>query len=130
MVDKLGAQQIDGGCGMGGWLYGDYNGSGLCSHSDGSTTQWAYIGLKVKLPVVRIVAVNNRHKYRIADNLINNQRGDGASGYRSSSGRGDFKLTGGALVGARLGIHQFNRNDGAVAFPGNSGYSRSRLRQS
>ena len=63
--------------------------------------------------------------------FINNQRGDGGAGYRSSSGRGDFKLTGGSLVAARwLGIHQFNENDGAQAFPGHSGFSRGRLRQS
>ena len=39
-------QQIDGGCGKGGWLYGDFNGNGSCGHSDASTSQWAYIGLE------------------------------------------------------------------------------------
>jgi hypothetical protein len=138
MVDQLGAQQIDDNnqltCpGAGGWLYQDYNGCGPAAHSDGSSTQWAYIGLES----AEIgggpygVFVNNRHKYRIAQNLIRNQRGDGGAGYRSTSGRGDFKLTGGALVGARwLGIHAFGRDDGAVAFPGWTNYSRGTLRQS
>jgi hypothetical protein len=133
-ADKLGAQQIDGGCSRGGWIYGDYDGSAACNVSDASTTQWAYIGLESAEIAGGPygVFVNNRHKYRIADNLINNQRGDGGAGYRSSSGRGDFKLTGGSLVGARwLGIHQFNTNDNAVAFgAGHSGFTRSRLRQS
>ena len=46
MADKLGAQQIDGGCARGGWIYGDYNGSAGCGTSDSSTAQWAYIGLE------------------------------------------------------------------------------------
>ena len=133
MVDQLGAQQIDCGDGEGGWLYGDFNGCGNAGHSDASTTQWSYIGLESAEIAGGPygVFVNNRHKYRIAQNLIRNQRGDGAAGYRSSSGRGDFKLTGGSLVGARwLGIHQFGTNDGALAFPGRSNHSRGTLRQS
>ncbi len=131
MADQLGAQQIDGGCARGGWIYGDYDGSAGCNTSDASTSQWAYIGLEsaeiAGSPYG--VFVNNKHKYRIADNLINNQRGDGGAGYRSSSGRGDFKLTGGSLVAARwLGIHQFNSNDGATAFARQSGFSRGALR--
>ena len=132
MVDTLGAQQIDGGCSEGGWIYGDWSGAGGCHVSDASTSQWAYIGLESAEIAGGSygVIVNNRHKYRIATNLINNQRGDGGAGYRSNSGRGDFKLTGGSVVGARwLGIHRFNRNDGARAFA-DSGFSRGRLRQS
>ncbi len=132
MVDKVGYQQIDGGCGNGGWLYGDFNGAGSCGHSDGSTSQWSYIGLEAaEVSGGRFgVFVNNRHKYRIADNLVRNQRGDGGAGYRSNSGRGDTKLTGGALVGSRwLGIHTFNRNSGQDIFRQYSDFSEGRLRQ-
>ena len=136
-VDLMGAQQIDGGrgnCSNGGWLYSDFNGGGSCGHSDGSTTQWAYIGLESAAVAGEAsgVFVNNRHKYRIANNLIRGQRGGNpahGTGYRNSSGRGDLKLTGGALVGARwLGLHTFNINDGVVPFPGESDFTRGRLR--
>ncbi|MEE2787442.1 MAG: PKD domain-containing protein [Myxococcota bacterium] len=133
MVDLLGSHQIDLNCSKGGWLYQAYSSDGRCHHSDGSTSQWAYIGLESAEIAGGPygVIVNNRHKYRIADNLINNQRGDGAAGYRSDSGRGDFKLTGGSVVGARwLGIHQFSSNDGSTAFRGQSGYTKGRLRDS
>jgi hypothetical protein len=137
LADQLGAQQIDGGCGKGGWLYGDFNGNGSCGHSDGSTTQWAYIGLESAEVIGESrsnqdprygIIVNNRHKYRIADNLVRNQRGDWGAGYRSSSGRGDFKLTGGAFVGARwLGLHTFNRGDGTRPWS-HTDFTRDRLR--
>jgi hypothetical protein len=134
MTDQLGYQQIDGGCSEGGWIYDDRNGAEGCSVSDGSTSQWAYIGLESAEIAGGPygVFVNNRHKYRIASNLINNQRAvDGGAGYRSSSRIGDLKLTGGALVGARwLGVHQFQRGDDTVAFPNRSPYTRDRLRQS
>ena len=144
MVDALGYQQIDSGrpanhhsrdsqdCSEGGWIYGDINGGRHCGVSDGSTSQWAYIGLEsAEVAGGRFgVFVNNRHKYRIAENLIKNQRGDGGSGYRNSSGRGDFKLTGGALVAARwLGVHRFSRGDNVVPFPNESPVTRDRLRQ-
>ena len=136
MVDKLGGQQIDGAmdhCSMGGWLYNDWNGNGHhCGWSDGSTTQWAYIGLESAAVAGEQfgVFVNNRHKYRIGNNLVRNQRGDGGAGYRSNSGRGDLKLTGGAIVGSRwLGVHTFNRNDNTNPFPNEQSYSRGRLRE-
>ncbi len=131
-VDYLGYQQYDGGCARGGWLYGTANGSGSCSASDGSTSQWAYIGLESSEIAGGPygIFVNNRHKYRIADNLVRNQRGDGGAGYRSTSGRGDLKLTGGSFVGARwLGIHQFARDDDRDIFTRYSDFSAGRLRQ-
>lgn len=132
LVDKIGYQQIDGDCGMGGWLYGDFHGNGSCGHSDGSTTQWAYIGLESSEIAGGPygVFVNNRHKYRIGNNLVNNQRGDGGAGYRSTSSRGDTKLTGGSLVGSRwLGLHTFNRNSGRDIFHQYGSFSEGRLRQ-
>ena len=66
------------------------------------------------------VVVNNRHKYRIAANLARNQQGDGGAGYRSNSGSGDLKLTGGSLVAARWLKFNTFPNDGTKPF-GNSG---------
>ena len=56
---------------------------------DLSTTQWAYIGLESAEVAGSPygVFVNNRHKYRIADNLIRNQRGDNGGAYRTSDSR-------------------------------------------
>ena len=103
MVDYLGYQQIDSGCGKGGWYYHAYDGSGSCGASDLSTTQWAYIGLESAEVAGGPygVFVNNRHKYRIADNLINNQQGDGGGAYDNNGGKSDLKLTGGQLLAAR-----------------------------
>ncbi len=131
-VDYLGYEQIDAGCSGGGWYYYRASGSRHCGYSDGSTSQWAYIGLESAEVAGGPygVIVNNLHKYRIVNNLINNQNGDGGSGYRNSSGRSAFQLTGGAFVAARwLGAHQFASNDNAVAFPGTPAYdSRGRAR--
>lgn len=121
MADLMGSMQIDGGCSLGGWIYNHYNGSAGCGTSDGSTSQWAYIGLESAEIAGGPygVFVNNRHKYRIAGNLLTNIRSDGGSGYRNNSGKGDVKLTGGLLVGSRwLGVHTFRENDGTTAFPG------------
>ena len=131
MTDFLGYQQYDGGCAQGGWLYDSANGAGGCGNSDGSTSQWAYIGLESAevngAPFG--VFVNNRHKFRIAENLVNNQSGLGGARYRSSDGQSNYQLTGGAFVGARwLGVHLMNRGDAAVAFPGYSQFTRDRLR--
>ncbi len=132
LVDKVGYQQIDGGCGHGGWLYGDFNGNGSCGTSDASSTQWAYIALESSEIAGGPygVFVNNRHKYRIGNNLVRNQRGDGGAGYRSTSGRGDTKLTGGSMVGARwLGIHTMNRNSGTDIHRQYGEFTEGRLRQ-
>lgn len=149
LVDQLGYAQIDGPApdinrieggrnrdtrsGMGGWYYDTLQGNYSGSYSDSSTTQWAYIGFESAEIAGGPygVFVNNRHKYRIANNLVNNQRADNAAGYRSTGvDYGDIKLTGGALVAARwLGIHTFAANDGTVPFPNESAYSRGRLRQ-
>jgi hypothetical protein len=138
MTDYLGYMQFDGGCALGGWLYTAANGASACGNSDGSTSQWAYIGLESAevngAPFG--VFVNNRHKYRIASNLVNNQTGTGGSSYRSG-GSDNFQLTGGAFVGARwLGVHMFQRGDNTAAFPtyainyvNNAAYTRDRLRQ-
>lgn len=132
LADQIGAQQIDGGCGKGGWLYGDFNGNGACSASDASTSQWSYIGLESAEIAGEPygVIVNNRHKFRIADNLVRNQMGDGGAGYRSSSSRGDTKLTGGSMVGSRwLGLHTFNANSNRDIFGAYSDFTEGRLRQ-
>ncbi len=109
MVDYLGAMQYDGGCASGGWLYSTPGGAtGACDKSDASTSQWAYFGLEGADSVGQRsgVVVNNRHKYRVADNLALNQRLDGGAAYRTSSPTSNFQLTGGAIMGARwLGLH-------------------------
>ena len=138
MADYLGYMQFDGGCAMGGWLYTAADGVGACSSSDGSTTQWAYIGLESAevngAPYG--VFVNNRHKYRIASNLVNNQAGTGGAAYRSGQ-TDNFQLTGGAFVASRwLGLQNFARGDLTAAWPGyavnyanNAAYTKDRLRQ-
>ena len=133
MTDLLGYQQYDGGCAQGGWLYDTANGAGGCGNSDSSTSQWAYIGFES----AEInggpfgVFVNNRHKFRIAENLVNNQHpAGGGSQYRSGENRSNFQLTGGAFVAARwLNVHQMARGQNTVAFPGYSQFTRDRLRQ-
>ena len=66
--------------------------------------------------------MDNLHKYRIADNLVHNQQGDGGSGYRSNHSPGDAKLTGGALVAARwLKFNNFP-DDGTKPFGGDGAY--------
>ncbi len=134
MVDYLGYQQIDGGDANGGWLYTAFNGPGGLGDSDASTSQWAYIALDAAETAGRQhgVIVNNRHKYRIADNLVKNQRGNGGAAYRSSTAAHNFQLTGGAIVAARwIGLQNFDVNDGNVAFPGYTSfnYTKGRLRK-
>ena len=119
-TDLLGYAQYDGACAMGGWLYGVANGAGDCNASDASTSQWAYIGLESAEIAGGPygVFVNNRHKYRIAANMLGNIRADGGAGYRSTGAIGDLKLTGGAIVASRwLGAHLFADNDATIAFP-------------
>ena len=131
LVDGIGDNQIDGGCSKGGWLYHHFNGDGSCSSGDSSTSQWMYIGLESAEIAAGPydVFVNNRHKYRIADFMISNIRGDGGSVYRSSQGRSNLQLTGGALVAHRwMETHHMSRGDGTVPFPDQSGYTRDQLR--
>ena len=53
--------------------------------------------------------MTNHHKYRIVDHLVNNQKSDGGSAYRTSHTNSDFKLTGGAINASRwLGFHRFS----------------------
>ncbi len=133
LVDYMGANQIDGGCGKGAWLYHDHHGDGNCSTGDGSSTQWAYIGLESSEIAGGPygVFVNNRHKYRIADNLLNNQQADGGGAYRSSYGATNFQITGGAFVASRwLDVHHMSRGDGRVPYPNDSGINADRLRHS
>ena len=117
----------------GGWHYGARNGSYGCSTMDLSTTQWAYIGLESAEVAGSPygVFVNNRHKYRIADNIISNQRGDGGGAYRSSEGGSNLMITGGSLLAARwLGTHNMSKNSNADPFPVQSSRSYSELRAS
>jgi hypothetical protein len=147
-TDYMGAMQVDGGSQSGVWCYADRGCGGANPVpifnsddtwvADGSTSQWAYIGLESAevngAPFG--VFVNNRHKYRIASNLVNNQTGTGGASYRSG-GSDNFQLTGGAFVAARwLGVHMFQRGDNTAAFPtyainysNNAAYTRDRLRQ-
>jgi hypothetical protein len=137
MADFLGYMAYDGGCANGGWLYSAANGNGACGSSDGSTSQWAYIGLESAevngAPFG--VFVNNRHKYRIASNLVHNQAATGGAAYRTGNAS-NFQLTGGAFVAARwLGIHTFQRGDLGTPWPAyafnysnNAAYTRDRMR--
>jgi PKD repeat protein len=119
VVDFVGAIQIDGGTGIGGWYYHYINGGADCVYNDGSTTQWALVGLESAEVAGRPfgVIVNNRHKYRVAESLIRMIGADGSAGYRCGY-TDNFQLTGGAILGSRwLGMHQFDVNDGTVPFP-------------
>ncbi|MCB9547572.1 MAG: PKD domain-containing protein [Myxococcales bacterium] len=143
LADYLGAQQIDGGSQSGTWCYADRGCSGANPvpvfntddtwQADGSTMQWAYIGLESAAVAGEPfgVYIPNRIKYRIANGIVSNQRADGGAAYRTAEAGSNFQLTGGAFVAARwMGLHTFRRGEGAVAFPGWSGYTRDRLRQS
>lgn len=137
VADGVGYGQYDEGCARGGWLYevtnwgnGNANGGPPCNHSDGSTTQWAYIGLESAEIAGGPygVFVTNRHKYRIADNLINNQAGDGGGTYRSGDARGDLKLTGGSVVASRwLGAHLMPNNN-TIPYPNDSNVTHAQLK--
>ena len=127
LTDYLAARQVDCG-GGGGWYYDDENGCAGANKSDSSSTQWAYIGLEsAEIAGGPFgVIVDNLHKYRIADNLVHNQQGDGGSGYRSSHCPGDAKLTGGALVAARwLKFNNFP-DDGTKPFGGDEAYGNKK----
>lgn len=132
-TDYLGSMQIDGGEANGCWYYHEVDGGLSHSYCDGSTNAWAFIGME-SAEVAGApfgVYVPSRIKYRIANAMISNQRGDGGAAYRSSYAGSSFQLTGGMFVASRwMGVHRFNRGEGAVAFPGYSGYTRDRLRQS
>jgi PKD repeat protein len=131
LVDYLGYQQIDGGCGNGGWYYGSTDGNGSCGASDLSTTQWAYIGLESAEIAGGPygVFVNNRHKYRIANTFVRNQQSDGGAAYDNNGGRSDHKLTGGQLLAGRwLGAHKMSRTSNSTPFSGKSDHSQSTLR--
>lgn len=130
LVDYLGYQEIDGGCGKGGWYYGATDGDAGCHASDLSTTQWAYIGLESAeiAGAPYGVFVNNRLKYRIADNLVNNQQGDGGGAYDNRGGNSDLKLTGGQLLASRwLDAHNMG-NSNNDPFPNESGHSYRTLK--
>ena len=130
VVDFLGAIQIDGGTGIGGWYYDYINGAADCVYNDGSTTQWALVGLESADIAGRPygVLVNNRHKYRVAESLIRMVGADGSSGYRCGY-TDNFQLTGGAILGSRwLDIHTMALGDGVVPFPNESGQTRNNLR--
>lgn len=144
MVDFLGQQQIDYGSGYGSWYYHDVphadewppNGNiaraGQDAHfMDLSTTQWAFVGLDgvEETGSDFNVIVNNRHKYRIAEQLVLNQTGDGGGCYANNYSTPDLKLTGGSLLGSRwLGFHNFQPGDASIPFPGYSRYSASQFR--
>ncbi len=136
MSDFLGYMQVDGGVANGGWEYTAYNGAGGACEMDLSTAQWAYVGMESAEVAGAAfgVFVANRHKYRMADNMIANQeRGvnDGGGAYRTCDAVSNYQLTGGSILSARwMNTHNFAANDNTVAFPGYSGYTRGRLRQS
>ena len=140
MADLLGAMQIDGGCAGGGFYYNRLDGDYSCGYSDGSTSQWGYIGLEsVEFAGKQLVGrafdvfVSNRHKYRIANNLMANQQGDGGSAYRNSgdiSGGQNMQLTGGAFVGARwLATNVMGAADNSIPFAPYSNHTAAQLRQ-
>jgi PKD repeat protein len=145
-TDYLGLMQVDGGTQSGAWCYRErgcnanvadanpvYNyDSNDTWDGDGSTMQWAYIGLESAAVAGESfsVYVPNRIKYRIANALVSNQRGDGGSAYRTAEVGSNFQLTGGAFVAARwLGVHTMPAG-AQVAFPGWSNHSRDTLRNS
>lgn len=132
LVDYLGYQQADSGCANGGWYYGAVD-SGDCRYSDLSTTQWAYIGMESAEVAGGPygVFVNNRQKYRIANNIVTNQQGDGGGAYDNRRwGTSDLKLTGGQLLAARwLDLQNMSTTSNSTPFPNESGHSYRTLRQ-
>ncbi len=133
LTDWLAYMQIDGGCGKGGWYYTAQNGSPSCGRMDASTAQWGYIGLESAEVAGGPygVIVSNTHKYKLAYNIVRNQR-SGGTAYRTGSGSHapNTQLTGGAFVAARwLGIHRFDPNDGSRPFPQSSEYTAGQMRQ-
>ncbi len=123
LTDWMGYMQIDGGCSTGGWYYTAFDGGGDCVYGDFSTTQWAFVGLESVAVVGEPygVFVNNRHKYRVAYQILSNQQTDGGAAYDNRVGGGgrgsDFKMTGGAILAHRMiGTHNMPR-DARVPFP-------------
>lgn len=132
-ADYVGYAQIDGGGAHGCYYYHAFNGAGSAGYCDWSVHQWSEIGLEsaeiAGSPFN--VYVPNRIKYRLANALISNQRGNGGHAYRTTQNVASFQLSGGGVLGHRwIGSHRFDANDATVAFPGYSGHTRGQLRRS
>ena len=132
-VDYIGAAQIDGGAAKGSWWYTPVNGSRSSSFDHAEQASWAHNGLQMaELHGTDFgIAVTNRHKYRIAEQLVRNQRSNGGAVRSQNLSGSNLNFTGGSLRAAQwLGIHTFSSADNTVAFPQYSGYTRARLRES
>ncbi|MFN3198797.1 MAG: PKD domain-containing protein [Bradymonadia bacterium] len=136
MVDFLGYAQHDSGCATGSHFYRPVIGDSTCSNGDSSAAQWAFIGLESAAVAGTPygVIVNNRHKYRTAIHLLDNQAPNGSAKYRTQSTPiewGDFQLTGGALIGMRwLGVHNIDPADPMIPFMGYADYLGMELKTS
>ncbi|NUQ66514.1 MAG: hypothetical protein HUU20_28970, partial [Pirellulales bacterium] len=122
MVDYAVYRQSDAG----GWLSAPGVGQ------DGSTSQWAFIGLEAadRAMASQGVIVNQRAKGRLANLLVDSQTADGSARLYGTDTGGSFTPTAAMLDAASwLGVHDFDAANAAVAFPGDSPYTKGQLRQ-
>lgn len=131
-VDWLGYAQIDGDTGVGSWHYNmAVNGSATESSADADVFAWVIAGLSdaETLGSPYGIIVDNLHKYRIANAIINQQASNYLAGWRGTDTAGSLGMTAGYIEAARwLGIQYFSQGDGTVAFPGIASISRGQLR--
>ena len=152
MADYLGYAQGDGGAFYGSWYYNPVDtanqmaiptppetaisnpaygttGGDWASYSDLSTMQWALVGMDGIDEAGKDygIVVSNRHKYRVAEQLVIGQRADLGMSYANAFATSDVKLTGGAILGARwIGLNAL-ANDNFVPYPPYSKWPRSKL---
>ncbi len=130
VTDWMGRIQIDSNSGIGGWYYHEID-DGNCGYNDGSTTQWALVGLESAEQIGRRfgVIVNNRFKFRVAQSLVVMIGADNSAGYRCGY-TNNFQVTGGAILGGRwLGVNTMVRGDGRVPFAAHNPYNADTLRE-
>jgi hypothetical protein len=132
LVDYLVHHQIDGGGGQGGFHYNPVNGNSETSMAE------ATVGVARGLNDAELygspygVIVNNKVKYRLAQNIVNQQGANGlAIRVRTgTSANNNFNYTGGYIGICRwLGIDKFMTGDNTVPFTSYSTYTKGQLRQ-
>ncbi len=132
-VDYLAHYQIDAGTGLGGYYYDPVNGS--YNYSMGESASGVAMGLydaQIYGSLYGIV-VNNKVKYRLAENLVNQA---GANGLvrrwlpDAAGGMHNSNYTAGYIgICYWLGIDQFDASSTIPAYPGYCSYTKGQLRQ-
>lgn len=132
LVDYLVYFQIDGGNGQGGYYYnpvnGNYNNS--LAESTAGVARGLYDAERFASPYG--VIVNNKVKYRLAQNVVNQQGANGLVRRYLAGGNtnNNFNFTGGYLgICKWLGIDVFNLGDNSIPFFGYCTFTRSQLKQ-